>query len=78
MITAYKLSIIFAKNSALAGTLSVEVNQSFIMMEQAEPKLGKIFDDYDYLSGLFKIDKSQIGNINFNLVPQAAVLVFGI
>jgi PhzF family phenazine biosynthesis protein len=56
----------------LAGTLSVEVNQSFIMMEQAEPKLGKIFDDYDYLSDLFKIDKSQIGIINFNLVPQAA------
>jgi hypothetical protein len=40
----------------LAGTLSVEVKQSFIMMEQAEPKLGKIFDDYDYLSNLFKID----------------------
>lgn len=56
----------------LVGTLSVELNQSFIMMEQAEPKLGKIFDDYDYLSDLFKIDKSQIGNINFNLVPQAA------
>lgn len=29
----------------LAGTLAVEVNQGFIMMEQAEPKLGKIFDD---------------------------------
>jgi PhzF family phenazine biosynthesis protein len=56
----------------LSGTLSVEMNQSFILMEQAEPKLGKIFDDYDYLSDLFKIDKSQIGNINFNLVPQAA------
>ncbi|WP_226530615.1 PhzF family phenazine biosynthesis protein [Metabacillus niabensis] len=56
----------------LAGTLSVEVNQSFIMMEQAKPKLGKKFDDYDYLSDLFKIDKSQIGSANFNLVPQAA------
>lgn len=55
----------------IAGTLSVEVNPSFIMMEQAEPRLGKVFDDYDYLSALFKIDKSQIGNINFNLVPQA-------
>ncbi|WP_260412489.1 PhzF family phenazine biosynthesis protein [Alkalihalobacillus sp. TS-13] len=54
----------------LAGTLSVEMNQSIIMMEQAEPKLGKIFDDYDYLSDLFKIDKNQIGD--FNLVPQAA------
>ncbi|MFJ3386508.1 MULTISPECIES: PhzF family phenazine biosynthesis protein [unclassified Lysinibacillus] len=55
----------------LAGTLAVEVNQSFIMMEQAEPQLGKIFDDYDNLSYLFKIDKSKIGDINFNLVPQA-------
>ncbi|WP_155590935.1 PhzF family phenazine biosynthesis protein [Lysinibacillus cavernae] len=55
-----------------AGTLSVQVNQSFIMMEQAEPKLGKIVDDYDYLSDLFKIDKSQIGDENFSLVPQAA------
>ncbi|WP_156304711.1 PhzF family phenazine biosynthesis protein, partial [Lysinibacillus sp. FJAT-14745] len=56
----------------LAGTLAVEVNQSFIMMEQAEPRLGKIFDDYDSLSSLFKIDKSQIGDKTFNLVPQAA------
>ncbi|MEB2279132.1 PhzF family phenazine biosynthesis protein [Lysinibacillus xylanilyticus] len=55
----------------LAGTLAVEVNQSFIMMEQAEPQLGKIFDDYDNLSYLFKIDKSKIGDINVNLVPQA-------
>ncbi|MFJ8458330.1 PhzF family phenazine biosynthesis protein [Lysinibacillus xylanilyticus] len=58
--------------NTLAGTLAVEVNQSFIMMEQAEPQLGKIFDDYDSLSNLFKIDKSQIGDINVNLVPQAA------
>ncbi|WP_078577730.1 PhzF family phenazine biosynthesis protein [Salipaludibacillus agaradhaerens] len=56
----------------LAGTLSVELNQSFIMMEQAKPKLGKIFDDYECLSNLFRIDKCQIGSINFNLVPQAA------
>lgn len=56
----------------LAGILSVEVNQSFIMMEQAKPKLGKIFDDYDYLSDLFNIDKNQIGSLNFNLLPQAA------
>ncbi|MGE7944224.1 PhzF family phenazine biosynthesis protein [Lysinibacillus xylanilyticus] len=58
--------------NTLAGTLAVEVNQSFIMIEQAEPQLGKIFDDYDSLSNLFKIDKSQIGDINVNLVPQAA------
>lgn len=56
----------------LAGTLSVEVNQSFIMMEQAKPKLGKTFDDYEYLADLFNIDKSQIGSADFNLVPQAA------
>lgn len=41
------------------------------MMEQAKPQLGKIFDDYDSLSNLFKIDKSQIGDINVNLVSQA-------
>lgn len=45
---------------------------SFIMMEQAKPKLGKIFDDYEYLAELFNIDKSQIGCAGFNLVPQAA------
>ncbi len=56
----------------LAGTLPVVVNNSFIMMEQAEPKLGKAFDDYDDLSNIFKINKNQIGDINFNLVPQAA------
>lgn len=55
----------------LAGTLSVEVNQSFIMMEQAKPKLGKTFDDYEYLAELFNIDKSQIGSADYNLVPQA-------
>ncbi|WP_427108320.1 PhzF family phenazine biosynthesis protein [Lysinibacillus xylanilyticus] len=42
------------------------------MIEQAKPQLGKIFDDYDSLSNLFKIDKSQIGDIYVNLVPQAA------
>ncbi|OBW60248.1 epimerase [Solibacillus silvestris] len=56
----------------LAGTLSVEVNQSFIMMEQAKPKLGKTFDDYEYLADLFNIEKSQIGSADFNLVPQAS------
>ncbi|WP_241774610.1 MULTISPECIES: PhzF family phenazine biosynthesis isomerase [Lysinibacillus] len=55
-----------------AGTLAVEVNQSFIMMEQAEPQLGRVFDDYNKLAALFKIDKNQIGDINFNIVPQAA------
>lgn len=48
--------------NTLAGTL----------VEQAEPQLGKIFDDYNSLSDLFKIDKCQIGDINYNLVPQAA------
>ncbi|AMO85811.1 putative isomerase yddE [Solibacillus isronensis B3W22] len=56
----------------LAGTLSVEVNQSFIMMEQAKPKLGKTFNDYEYLADLFNIVKSQIGSADINLVPQAA------
>lgn len=56
----------------LAGTLPVEVNQSFIMMEQDKPKLGKIFEDYDVLSNLFNMDKNQIGSENFNLIPQAA------
>ncbi|WP_210367120.1 PhzF family phenazine biosynthesis protein [Bacillus sp. REN3] len=56
----------------LAGTLSVEVSKSFIIMEQAEPELGRIFDDYDCLARLFKMDKSEIGDAKFNLVPQAA------
>ncbi len=56
----------------LAGTLPVDVNHSFIMMEQAEPKLGKVFNDYDDLSDIFKINKNQIGDISFKLVPQAA------
>lgn len=56
----------------LAGTLPVYVNNSFIMMEQAEPKLGKIFKDYDTLSEIFKIHDSDIGDVKYNLVPQAA------
>ncbi|WP_078554362.1 PhzF family phenazine biosynthesis protein [Bacillus alkalicellulosilyticus] len=56
----------------LAGTLSVTLDQSIIMMEQAEPKLGKVFDDFECLSDLFNIDKSQIESENYNLVPQAA------
>ena len=51
----------------LADKLAVKVNSGFIMMEQAEPRLGKIFDDYEVLSELFNIDKS-----HKNLVPQAA------
>ncbi|MFT4417194.1 PhzF family phenazine biosynthesis protein [Fredinandcohnia humi] len=55
----------------LAGILSVEVTESFIMMEQAEPKLGKIFDDTNHLAKIFNIDKNLIGDKHFNLVPQA-------
>lgn len=56
----------------LAGTLPVEVKNSFIMMEQEEPKLGQVFDQYEELSRLFRIDKRLIGCEKFNLVPQAA------
>ena len=55
-----------------AGLLPVELKQSFIMMEQGEPKLGKVFDDYDELAQLFNLDKSLIGCEQFQLIPQAA------
>lgn len=54
------------------GILPVEVKQSFIMMEQGEPRLGKIFNDYDELAKLFNLDKNLIGCEQFDLVPQAA------
>lgn len=56
----------------LAGTLPVEVKDSFIMMEQNGPKLGQVFDQYEELSRLFHMDKSLIGCEKLNLVPQAA------
>lgn len=56
----------------LAGTLPVYVSDSFIMMEQAKPNLGKEFEDYQTLSQIFKIDKEYIGDSKYNLVPQAA------
>lgn len=56
----------------LSGTLPVYVNNSFIMMEQSQPKLGKTFEDYDTLSKIFRIDDDDIGDINYDLVPQAA------
>lgn len=43
----------------LAGTLVVEVNQSFIMMEQAKSQLGKIFDDYDSFLTFSKLIKAK-------------------
>ncbi|MDN4525995.1 PhzF family phenazine biosynthesis protein [Fictibacillus fluitans] len=56
----------------LAGTLSVEVRPPLFMMEQAEPKLGKIVNNYDDLSKIFNIEKCQIGDTQFHLAPQAA------
>jgi PhzF family phenazine biosynthesis protein len=56
----------------LAGTLPVYVNNSFIMMEQAEPRLGKTFEDYEALAHIFKISKEDIGDVNYKLIPQAA------
>ncbi|MCM3551035.1 epimerase [Niallia circulans] len=56
----------------LAGALSIEVAQSFIVMEQAEPRLGKTIRDYAILSNLFEIDKSQIGDNQFELIPQTS------
>ncbi len=56
----------------LAGTLAVEINQSFIMMEQAEPMLGKTFDNYVHLANLFNMDENQIGSTDCHLVPQSA------
>lgn len=60
----------FMKTSA--GSLPVYVNNSFIMMEQAQPKLGKTFEDYDTLSKIFRIDDDDIGDIHYDLVPQTA------
>jgi PhzF family phenazine biosynthesis protein len=56
----------------LAGNLPVTVKNSFIMMEQAVPLIGKSFDDYNELSKIFNIDINDIGDVKFNLVPQAA------
>jgi PhzF family phenazine biosynthesis protein len=56
----------------LAGVLPVYISDSFIMMEQAEPRLGNVFYDLNELSEIFKINKNDIGDIRYNLMPQAA------
>ncbi|MGE5627551.1 MAG: PhzF family phenazine biosynthesis protein [Solirubrobacterales bacterium] len=56
----------------LVATLPVYVDNSYIMMEQAEPILGKTFHDYSTLAEIFKINSSGIGDMKYNLVPQAA------
>lgn len=53
------------------GTLPVDVQDSFIMMEQGEPKLGKTFGNEE-LAKLFHIDERVIGYEHAHLVPQAA------
>lgn len=56
----------------LAGILPVSVKNSFIMMEQAEPKLRKVFEDNDALAEIFKINREDIGDVKHKLIPQAA------
>lgn len=55
----------------LAGILPVYINNSFIMMEQAKPKLGKIFNELGTFSQIFNISKEDIGDVKFDLMPQA-------
>lgn len=58
--------------NTLSGKLIVVVNNSFIMMEQAKPLLKNDVFDYEKLAEIFNIDQYEIGNIDYDLIPQAA------
>lgn len=58
-----------------AGSLPIEIRDSFIMMEQAKPQLGKNYQNQGELAELaelFRISVSWIGDDNYDLYPQAA------
>lgn len=54
-----------------AGRLPVYVENSFIMMEQGLPLIGSAFENYKEIAGIFNISSENIGDINYNLIPQA-------
>ena len=57
-----------ASFKALLDSCAIEDNNTYFMNTLS----GTLAVEVNRLSSLFKIDKSQIGDINFNLVPQAA------
>lgn len=58
--------------NTLSGNLPVDVNNSFIMMEQAKPLLKNNVFDNEKLAEIFNINPNEIGDIDYDLIPQAA------
>lgn len=56
---------------ARAGLLPVYLEDSLVMMEQGIPQLGSVFKDYEEIAEMFNISSDEIGDMNYNLVPQA-------
>lgn len=54
-----------------SGALSVFIRDEFIMMEQACPAAGPVITDLDELEGALGISKYEIGDVKYNLKPQA-------
>ena len=57
-----------------AGSLPIEIRDSFIMMEQAKPQFGKQYQtqrELEELADLFRIPVSWIGDDGYRLSPQA-------
>lgn len=54
-----------------AGLLPVYVENSFVMMEQGEPQLGSVFKDYEEIADIFNISSKDMGDKDYNLIPQA-------
>lgn len=55
-----------------SGCLPVSINDSFIMMEQAKPRISEPFKNINLLSEMFNIKPECIGDKQFDLKPQAA------
>jgi PhzF family phenazine biosynthesis protein len=53
------------------GVLPIYLENSFVMMEQGKPGLGRVFEDYGEIAGIFNISPEDIGDKNYGLVPQA-------
>ena len=54
------------------GVLPVYLQDSLVMMEQGEPKLGCTFEDYSQIADIFGISPEAIGDRQYGLTPQAA------
>ncbi|MCX7654547.1 MAG: PhzF family phenazine biosynthesis protein [Fervidobacterium sp.] len=54
-----------------AGTLEIEVTESYVMMEQAEPSMDNLDEnDYEFIAQALGISVNDIGDKSYNLKPK--------